>query len=84
MKVVDALVMPLIAVAMVMGIWLSPPLPAIYADCVRHGGMMAIDPDLRFCIDNRRIVHYVPPRKGGVIHENSNRDWRVDVRNRGR
>ena len=82
MKGVDCLVLPLIAVAMVVGV-LTAPLPDIYHDCVRHGGMLPVDPGLRFCIDNRRIVHYLPP-KGGVIHENVIRTRRVDLGSDGR
>jgi hypothetical protein len=56
-----ALVLPLLAAGMVLAVWVSKPLPDIYATCVKHSGL-PISPELRFCVDNNRIVHYYPPR----------------------
>jgi len=63
--------MPALGIAMLA--WtLTHSLPAIYVDCVRHRGMLPVAEDARFCVDNNRIVYFVPARKGGD-HEASNR-----------
>ena len=63
----DALVLPVLAVAMLAAHFFTPPLAAIYRDCWRHGlatrnFMLPLEPGLRFCIDPKKVVHYLPPR----------------------
>jgi hypothetical protein len=59
----DLIVLPLIAVAMVVAAREMPQPPQIYRDCVRHGAMLAIDPGLRFCVDNSRTIHWLPEQR---------------------
>jgi hypothetical protein len=58
----DLIVLPLIAVAMVIAAK-KMELPQIYRDCARHGAMLAVDPDLRFCVDKDRTEHWLPERR---------------------